>query len=267
MTPGACRSDEVSTRPTYLFANWKMNLSREEAVDLARELTANCVDLPEQLTVALFASHPHLESVGACIGHGRVALGAQDLAEQQPGAFTGAVSAEQLRELSVRWVLIGHSERRHVFGESEALVAGKLRAALRAGLAPLLCVGEDLDQRERGETEEVVVAQLRSAIEGLSPGALRAMAIAYEPVWAIGTGRHADAAEAERVHRLLRTRLREWLGASIEASIPILYGGSVQAQNAGAYFEQPHVDGALVGGASLRAESFLAILEAARRAI
>lgn len=189
-----------------------------------------------------------------------VGLGAQDLAAQEPGAFTGAASAEQLREEGVSLCLVGHSERRQFFREQNDDMAGKLEAAFRVGITPVLCFGETREQREAGKTEEVVHEQLSAALPGLRPEQLAATVLAYEPVWAIGTGLHAAVDDAAAVHRLARGLLVEWGGSAVGDSARILYGGSVNAENVGGYLGDPEIDGALVGGASLNAESFVSIV-------
>jgi triosephosphate isomerase len=234
-------------------ANWKMNLRRASAVELASRLKA------DQRECWLFPSCPLLAAVAEVLAGSRLALGAQDVSPEREGAFTGDVSAEQLAEAGCRFVLVGHSERRHGHGEHHELLLRKLKRAIEAGLVPLYCVGETLPERQAGRAEAVVDEQL--ATLGMLEQAEQAKiaAVAYEPVWAIGTGENATPAQAAQMHAHLRQALEKFgLGA------PLLYGGSVTAENAKSLLHQPHVDGVLVGGASLRYESLAAIDDAAR---
>ena len=186
--------------------------------------------------------------------------GAQDLFYEEFGAFTGEISGGMLAELGVHYVLAGHSERRHVIGEGNDIVARKLAAALASGLTPILCVGELLEEREAGRDEEVVLDQVSSALKSLSTGDCAKVVVAYEPVWAIGTGKTATPEDASRMHRVIRDALEALHGREISENTAILYGGSVKPQNAAVLFAVPDVDGVLVGGASLAAESFLGIV-------
>jgi triosephosphate isomerase len=196
---------------------------------------------------------PYLGEVGAQLAGTRIALGAQTVSEHASGAHTGEVSAAMLKEFGCRYVIVGHSERRQLYGERDEQVAAKFGAAARAGLTPILCVGETLEERERGRTEEVVARQLDAVVKGSDfDGAV----LAYEPVWAIGTGRNATPEQAQAVHAFLRKRL--------SAETRILYGGSVKAQNARALFAMPDVDGGLIGGASLAADEFIEIVRSAK---
>ena len=179
------------------------------------------------------------------------------------GAFTGEISAPMLKELGVEYIILGHSERRHIFGESNEVIAKKLRRAVETGLKPILCVGEKLEERERGLTEKVIERQLVSALEGLSREDLNDLVVAYEPVWAIGTGKNATPEQAQEVHAFIRHRLSELYGDKFADSRTILYGGSVKPHNICELTKERDVDGALVGGASLSAESFLGIIEKA----
>jgi triosephosphate isomerase len=195
-----------------------------------------------------------------------VALGAQDLYYEPDGAFTGEVSGAMLADVGCRYVLIGHSERRHVLGETDSNVHSKLRAALEADLHPVVCVGERLEEREQDRTEAVVRRQLTTALEGVSADELRRVTIAYEPVWAIGTGKTATPDQAQAVHLYLRNLVSDRYNHVAAGEVRILYGGSVKPENALSLLEQADLDGALVGGASLNADAFLAIVAAARSA-
>jgi triosephosphate isomerase len=242
-----------------VVGNWKMNGSRVLGEDLARAIRAGASD-HSSASVVLCPPFPYLESVGRVLEGSRVALGAQDVSEHAPGAFTGEVSAEMLADLGCEWVIVGHSERRALHQESNHTVAAKARAALRAGLRPIVCVGETLADRESNRTESVLAAQLEPLIDVLLESQGGAV-LAYEPVWAIGTGRTASPAQAAEVHRFLRTRFVA-AGGQGEA-LQILYGGSVKPDNARELFAVSGIDGGLIGGASLKASEFLSICAAA----
>jgi triosephosphate isomerase (TIM) len=201
---------------------------------------------------------PYLAQAAERLAGSRVRWGAQNLSEHGSGAYTGEVSAAMLAEFGCRYAIVGHSERRALYGETDAQVAEKFAAARSAGLVPILCVGESLPEREAGRTEEVVARQLDAVLDASGAAQFAQAVLAYEPVWAIGTGRTATPEQAQQVHAVLRERLRR-AGA---AEVPVLYGGSVKAANAGALFAMPDVDGGLVGGASLDAKEFLAIAAA-----
>jgi triosephosphate isomerase len=202
---------------------------------------------------------PYLQQAADALAGSPVAWGGQTLSEHDSGAFTGEVSGAMLRDLGCRFVIVGHSERRALFGERDAQIAAKFGAAQRAGLIPILCVGETLAERDRGETEEVVGRQLRAVIDSAGVAAVAEAVVAYEPVWAIGTGRTATPDQAQSVHAFIRAQL----GAGAAGKVPLLYGGSVKPDNASALFAMPDVDGGLIGGASLLAADFLAICRAA----
>lgn len=211
---------------------------------------------------AVCVPFPYLFQARDALSGSPIFWGGQDVSEHPKGAYTGEVSASMLHDLGCRYVLVGHSERRQMHGEDNALVARKFRAARGAGLTPVLCVGETLDQREEGATQQVVAAQLDAVIELLGVAALRSAVVAYEPVWAIGTGRTATPEQAQAVHGDLRARVSA-LDAAVGEDLPIVYGGSVKASNAAELFAMPDIDGGLVGGASLDAGEFLAIVAAA----
>ena len=230
-------------RVRLVAGNWKMHGSRSSVAALLDELVR--VNPPG---CAVCAPFPYLAQVAERLRATRIAWGAQNVSEHAQGAFTGEVSAAMLVDFGCRYVIVGHSERRQLYGETDAQVGAKYAAARKAGLTPILCVGETLDERDAGRTEEVVARQL-SAVQ-FTGGVL-----AYEPVWAIGTGRNATPEQAQAVHAYLRNR--------VPAETPILYGGSVKPQNAAAIFAMPDVDGGLIGGASLVAKDFLDIVKAA----
>jgi len=249
-------------RRPLVAGNWKMNTRRESATALAEGL-ARRFDRPGAVDVMVAPPFPYLDAVAGVLDGSAVALGAQDAWHAPDGACTGEVSLEMLIDVGCRWVIVGHSERRHVLGEADSLVATKLAAAIAAGCDTILCVGELLEQRDEGRTEEVLDTQLESALADLPEHQLEKLVIAYEPVWAIGTGRTATPEQAESAHEHLRNRLASRYNPGVAERVRLLYGGSVNPDNARALLEQPDVDGALVGGASLAVESFIPIVEAA----
>lgn len=245
-------------RRPLVVGNWKMNLLRQEAAALAQAVAEWAIAHAEP-EIALCPPFVYLEAVGQVLRDTPVALGAQNLYPQPSGAFTGEISPTMLVDLGCRYVILGHSERRQHLGETDAFIGSKVLAALRAGLQPILCVGELLAERERGETQAVVRRQLVQALEGVKAEELGRLVLAYEPVWAIGTGRVATAAQAEEVQADLRRTLGSRYNAVAAEGVRILYGGSVKSDNAAELLAQPDVDGALVGGASLKADEFLRI--------
>ena len=259
----------IARRPRILAGNWKMNRTAPEGSSLARELASLHAADPASTTapvVVLCPPYPALESVARALAGTGMQLGAQDLHAEPHGAFTGEVSGAMLAAVGCRWVIVGHSERRHLMGETDAQVAAKLRAARRDGLVPIVCVGETLAEREGSRTEEVLVRQVTAAYNGLAAAEARATVVAYEPVWAIGTGKVASPEQARDAHRVIRVTLDRVLGEGAGAAMAILYGGSVNAGNSATLFAENDVDGALVGGASLEAASFWKIVGAAASA-
>ncbi|MHC5002101.1 MAG: triose-phosphate isomerase [Planctomycetota bacterium] len=250
-------------RTSIVGGNWKMNTDRASGIALADAVVEACGSLAPRCDIVLYPPFPYLEAVGRALEGSGIALGAQDVYHEASGAFTGEVSPGMLRDVGATDVLVGHSERRHVLGEDDAMVRRKLEAALAAGLRVTLCIGETLEQREAGRTEAVNLAQLGSALEGLRADDLGRLTIAYEPVWAIGTGRTATPADAEAVHRVVRADVARLYDGSSAADLRIQYGGSVKAANAAELFAEPDIDGGLIGGASLEAEQFAAIVHAA----
>jgi triosephosphate isomerase len=248
----------VKRRP-FLAGNWKMNLDRAGAVALARALRERLTQLDDR-DVAVFPPFVYLPEVAAVLAGTPIRVGGQDVCDRKAGAFTGEVSADMLRDVGATLALAGHSERRHVYGEGDALVNAKLRAALEGGLEVILCVGETLEEREAGRTEEVNGRQLTLGLEGVAAHDLARITIAYEPVWAIGTGRNASPEQAGEVHSYLRGVLAGLYDDAAAERMRIQYGGSVKAENAAQLLAQPDVDGALVGGASLQAEGFAGIV-------
>jgi triosephosphate isomerase len=244
-------------RRSLLAANWKMNLRRGDAEAYADRLRRELAAAPSAAEVVLFPPFPLLPTLAERLAGSSIAWGGQDLHPEDAGAHTGDVSAFQLLDWGSTWVLCGHSERRADHGETNAVVAAKVAQAQRRGLQPLLCVGESLAEREAGRTEEVLVAQLDAALPRASQGR---WALAYEPIWAIGTGRTATPALAQEAHAMLRIAVAERLGTAPAAALRILYGGSVKPENAAGLYAEPDIDGFLVGGASLDPGSFLDII-------
>ncbi len=253
-----------SPRRNYIAGNWKMNLSLDDAIALADGLKRR-VGRIRDTDMAVVPSFPYIASVAKRLEGENIAIGAQDLHVKAKGAFTGAVSGPQLKSAGASFVLVGHSERRHVFGDSDGLVGEKLNAALEHGLDVILCIGEKLEQREAGQTFEVNERQLRTALNGIGSQTMTdRITIAYEPVWAIGTGLTATPAQAQEVHRQVRDWLADRFDTKTAAAVRIQYGGSVKPNNVTGLLAGPDVDGALVGGASLDADSFAAIIAPSR---
>ena len=249
-------------RRPLIAGNWKMHGSRAENAEL---IEAMLLGLPDQtpFDIAVCPPFVYLWEVGRLLKASSIALGAQSVCAEQVGAFTGEASAAMLKDVGCKYVIVGHSERRAIYKEDDALVARKFLAAQSQGLIPILCVGETLEERERGQTMQVVSRQLTAVLDLAGVAALRAAVIAYEPVWAIGTGKNATPQQAQEVHAHIRTAVAA-RDAKIAADVRILYGGSVKAANAHELFAMPDVDGGLVGGASLKADEFLKICAAAQ---
>ena len=239
-------------RSRLVAGNWKMHGSRASNRALLDTLVG-ALDRKSPVEVAVCPPYPYLEQVSALLAGTSIAWGAQNISDHAQGAYTGEVSAAMIKEFGCRYAIVGHSERRQLFRESDAQVAAKFAAAQAVGITPILCVGETLEEREAGRTEEVVARQLGAVLKSTDFGNA---VLAYEPVWAIGTGRNATPEQAQAVHAFLRARL--------SADVRILYGGSVKGNNAAAIFAMPDVDGGLIGGASLAAKEFLEIVRAAQ---
>ncbi|AWH50235.1 triose-phosphate isomerase [Isoptericola jiangsuensis] len=247
-------------RRKIVAGNWKLHGSRQFATDLLGQVAAG---LPKAgVEVVILPPLPYLGELVEDFGETGLVFGAQDVSSNEKGAYTGEVCAAMLHEVGARYGLVGHSERRQYHNESSELVARKFAAALHAGLVPVLCVGETLEQREAGQTEAVIAGQLAPVLALVGGEGFANAVVAYEPVWAIGTGKTASKEQAQQVHAFIRGEVAR-IDARIADSLPILYGGSVKPDNAGELFAQPDVDGGLVGGASLVAADFLAIAEAA----
>jgi triosephosphate isomerase len=255
----------MNRRKPLIAGNWKMNGSRNANATLVSEVIAGAAASPD---VELLICPPavYLQDIAARIGTAAVALGAQTLSEQSgSGAFTGELSGAMLAEAGCRYVIVGHSERRSLYGETDVIVVKKIAAALSAKLIPILCVGETLEERESGAMESVLKRQLAAILDTLPVAELATLVVAYEPVWAIGTGLTASPAQAQAVHALLRSEISA-RDAKLSGSTRLLYGGSVKADNAAALFECEDIDGGLIGGASLKSAEFLAIAQAAQAA-
>ncbi len=250
-------------RKKIIAANWKMNMTQTESTDFVATLLLEIGDVSE-VEVVIVPPFTAIAAVNEALAKSQnIRVGAQDMYWERDGAFTGEISAAMLRDLYVRYVVLGHSERRQLFGETDEIVNRKVRAAHEAALRPIACVGETLEQRERGSVEKILALQLRGSLADLSAKELGETVIAYEPVWAIGTGKTATAEQAQEAHAFIRHTLREISDPATAGRIRIQYGGSVKPDNAHALLSQPDIDGALVGGASLDARSFAKIVQAA----
>ena len=250
-------------RVPFIAGNWKMYKTVAETVAFITELRGLVTDVAD-VEIVLAPPFTAVHAAAEATRHSNVAVAAQDMHWEREGAFTGAVSASMIREAGATYVIVGHSERRTLFGETDATVNQKIIAALAAGLVPIACVGETLDQRERGETFDLLDRQVRQGLDGVPADQIARLVVAYEPVWAIGTGRTATAAQAAEVHAYIRRRLREWFGPEAAERCRVIYGGSVKPDNTAELMAQPDVDGALVGGASLKVGSFLEIVTKSR---
>lgn len=244
-------------RQPYIAGNWKMHKTVAEAVALGGELAAGLKSCPNKLMVA--PPFTALAAVGASLAGSGILLGAQNMAAELEGAHTGEISVRMLKDLGVRSVILGHSERRHVYAESDDLINRKVLLALTEGMEVILCVGETLEEREAGDVEQVVGSQLRAGLSGVEVPSLDQLTIAYEPVWAIGTGKTATPEDADAVHQYIRGWFSETYGADAADQMVVQYGGSVKPGNIVSLMNMENIDGALVGGAALKAELFLPI--------
>lgn len=245
-------------RKPFIAGNWKMNQTPSEAKTLVTEILA--YELDKEVEAAVCVPAIDLPIVSELVDGKAIALGAQNMHYEKAGAFTGEISGPMLQELNVKYVVIGHSERREYFGETDALIQKKVASALEQGLFPILCVGETLEEREAGNAEAKVARQVREDLNGLEANALKNVVIAYEPIWAIGTGKTASAADAESMCAFIRQEVEKAFGSEAAQQVRIQYGGSVKPANVKEIMEQPNIDGALVGGASLQADSFAALV-------
>ncbi len=248
-------------RRTFVAGNWKMNLNKAEAIALATGL-AEKVGASSDVDVAVCPPSVYLDAVKNALGDSAIGLGAQNMYHESNGAFTGELSSSMLLDIGCQYVILGHSERRHILGESDEDVNKKVIVALAAGVTPIVCVGETLDEREAGKTQDVVKSQFDGSLNGLTEEQACKIVIAYEPVWAIGTGKVATPEQAEEVHADLRNLIESRFDANVANAIRIQYGGSVKPSNAAELLGQPNIDGALVGGAALTVDNFMGIISA-----
>jgi triosephosphate isomerase len=254
----------MTMRRPLIAGNWKLHCGPTEARTLARDIHKGVLGAPEAVDVLVCPPFVSLAAVREIVHDGPVQLGAQNVFWEEKGAWTGEVAPSMLRDAGCDWTLVGHSERRQHFGDTDDSVRRRLEAARAGGLRVILCVGETLQERQAGQTSAVVTRQVRTAVAGCSTSDWPSLVLAYEPVWAIGTGHNATPAQAQEVHEGLRALVGELASDAVGRSMRILYGGSVKPDNAAELLGQSDVDGALVGGASLEAAGFLAIVEAAR---
>lgn len=248
-------------RRKFVIGNWKMNKSLSEGVMLAKEVKMLLQDQPLKCEVVLATPFIHLATVAEVLGCGNVQLGAQNCSDKESGAFTGEVSVSMIKSTGANYVIIGHSERRQYFLETSEILKEKITLALKNELTPVLCVGEKLDEREAGIHFSVVATQLKEALSGFSPNDFSKVIIAYEPVWAIGTGKTATVEQAQEMHKNIRKAIALKFNADIADKTTILYGGSCNPTNAKDLFAAPDIDGGLIGGASLNAQDFACIVE------
>ncbi|HAL93385.1 MAG TPA: triose-phosphate isomerase [Rectinema sp.] len=241
----------------FIAGNWKMHKTIPEAIELASELKERLADCKEKLMIA--PPFTALYSVAQVLKGSNILLGAQNMGPEESGAHTGEISVIMLKDIGVRVVILGHSERRHTYGESDALINAKVKLALKHDLEAILCVGETLEERERGVLENVIRRQLTEGLRGVDTSMLANVTIAYEPVWAIGTGKTATPEDADAVHAFCRQVIAELYSSDMAKNIVIQYGGSVKPENTATLMAKKNIDGALVGGASLKAESFVPI--------
>jgi triosephosphate isomerase len=251
-------------RRQFIAGNWKMNTNRASAVALA-EGVAKAAASVVGVDIAVCPPSCYLEAVRKALAGSKVGLGAQNMYHEKEGAFTGELSAGMLVDTGCKYVILGHSERRHILGETDTAINKKVHAALAAGLTPIVCVGELLAEREAGKTIAVIESQFAGSLAGLSAEQMSTTVIAYEPVWAIGTGKVATPQQAEEVHLALRKIMAQHFDTAVSESVVIQYGGSVKPDNAAELLGQPNIDGALVGGASLKVDQFLGIIAGAKK--
>ena len=250
-------------RKPFVAGNWKMNTDSHSSVDLAKRIASGSSEVAgHKVTVAVCPPFVYLQAVTKTLSSSSIAVSAQDVYFESKGAFTGEISAAMLKDIGCTYVLCGHSERRHVIGETDEMINKKVTAAISGGLLPILCVGELLSEREASQTDAVVTRHIKKGLAGLNAEKVSAVTIAYEPVWAIGTGLTATPQQAQEAHNLIRKLLTQMYDGKLSQEIRILYGGSVKPDNAAELMDQDDVDGLLVGGASLKPEDFLAIIQA-----
>jgi triosephosphate isomerase len=247
-------------RKPFIAGNWKMNMNTASAVSLASGLVKELEGV-DSVDVAVCPPFVYLQAVAAALSASNIALGSQNVYFEEKGAFTGETSCDMLKDVCCTYAIIGHSERRHVMGETDELINKKISAAINSGLLPVFCVGELLEERQAGTTNDVVARQVKKGLEGICNERIQAVTIAYEPVWAIGTGLTATPEQAQEVHAMIRGLLTDMYGEDIAQSLRIQYGGSAKPDNTAELMSQPDVDGLLVGGASLKVEDFAAMVK------
>jgi len=252
-------------RIPFIAGNWKMFKTVHEAVVFVKELRSAVKEVTD-VEIVVAPPFTAVHAVAEAARNSNIGVSAQDLYWEREGAFTGEVSAAMIKEAGAEYVIVGHSERRRLFGESDAIVNRKTSAAIAAGLTPIVCIGETLEERERSETLAILDRQIKEGLDGIGAAQLAELVVAYEPVWAIGTGRTATATQAGEAHAHIRKRLRQWFGADAADRCHLLYGGSVKPDNIAELVAEDDVDGALVGGASLDVKSFAEIVARSRRA-
>ncbi|RLS70546.1 MAG: triose-phosphate isomerase [Planctomycetota bacterium] len=249
-------------RRLFIAGNWKMNLNRGQSLSLVQSLVESLRGVSD-VDIAVCPPAVYLGELGKALHATNIGLGAQNVNSKAEGAYTGEISCSMLKDVGCRYVILGHSERRAIYGETDSMVNEKLHAVLAAGLTPIVCVGETLEQREAGQTQQVVRSQCIGSLAGLTEDQMLKTVLAYEPVWAIGTGKTASPAQAEEVHKDIRSLLETQFSVGTAQKVIVLYGGSVKADNAQELLSEPNIDGALVGGASLKQDSFEGIIKAA----
>ncbi len=254
-----------NNRIPFIAGNWKMHNTVEEAIELVRKIIECSQDM-ENIKLVVIPPFTSLFPLKSSLKETKIALGAQDVYWEDKGAFTGEISPSMLKNAGCQYVIIGHSERRQYFGETNKTSNKKIRAALRTGLIPILCLGESFEERERDHTFDKIEKQINEGLAGLDKEEVRNLILAYEPIWAIGTGQTASSEQAQEVHNYIRTKLAEKYGNQIADCVIILYGGSVKPDNAYSLLQEKDINGALVGGASLKGESFCQIAKEAIRA-
>ncbi len=250
-------------RRLFIAGNWKMNLNRGQSLSLVQSLVESLRGVSD-VDIAVCPPAVYLGELGKALHATNIGLGAQNVNSKAEGAYTGEISCSMLKDVGCRYVILGHSERRAIYGETDSMVNEKLHAVLAAGLTPIVCVGETLEQREAGQTQQVVRSQCIGSLAGLTEDQMLKTVLAYEPVWAIGTGKTASPAQAEEVHKDIRSLLETQFSVGTAQKVIVLYGGSVKADNAQELLSEPNIDGALVGGASLKQDSFEGIIKAAK---
>ena len=246
-------------RKKIVAGNWKMNTTVPEGVELAKAVAAKSAEVPANVGLVVAPPFTHLASVAEALKGSKVELSAQNCADKEKGAYTGEVSVDMLRSVACQYTILGHSERRQYYGETDEKLVEKTKLALAAGLKVILCVGENLDEREAGKHFDVVSGQTKAVLYNFSAEDMANVVIAYEPVWAIGTGKTATAEQAEEIHACIRKVLADKFGAQVADEMTILYGGSCKPSNAKELFAQPDIDGGLIGGAALKADDFIQI--------